>query len=69
MDGTRDSHLEGSKSERERQIPPNIPYNWNLIYGTKEPFHKKENRGLGEQTCGCPLGQGREWEGLGAWGK
>ena len=28
-------------------------YTWNLIYGTNEPFHRKENHGLGEQTCGC----------------
>ena len=25
---------------------------WNLIYSTKELFHRKENHGLGEQTCG-----------------
>uniref|UniRef100_A0A8D1PV10 DUF1725 domain-containing protein n=1 Tax=Sus scrofa TaxID=9823 RepID=A0A8D1PV10_PIG len=25
-----------------------ITYIWNLINGTKEPFHKKENPGLGE---------------------
>ena len=25
-----------------------ITYIWNLIYGTKEPFHRKENHGLGE---------------------
>ena len=36
------------KSERERQIPCDITYIWNLIYGTKEPFHRKENHGLGE---------------------
>ena len=51
MDGTRDSHTEWSKSERERQIPYDITYIWNLIYGTNEPFHRKENHGLGEQTC------------------
>ena len=33
-----------------------ISHIWNLIYGTKEPFHRNENHGLGEQTCGC---QGR----------
>jgi len=36
------------KSERERQTPYDITYIWNLIYGTKESFHKKENQGLGE---------------------
>ena len=40
--------LSESKSERERQIPYPITYIWNLIYGTKEPFHRKENHGLGE---------------------
>ena len=53
MDGTRDSHTEWIKSERERQIPYDITHIWNLIYGTKEPFHRKENHGHGEQTCGC----------------
>ena len=48
MAGTRDSHPEWSKSERERQIPYDITYIWNLIYGTNEPFHRKENHGLGE---------------------
>ena len=36
------------KSERERQIPYDITYIWNLIYGTNEPFHRKETHGLGE---------------------
>ena len=53
MDGTRDSHTKGSKSERERPMPYDITYIWNLIYGTNEPFHRKENHGHGEQTCGC----------------
>ena len=30
------------KSERERQIPYNIPYMWNLKYGTNEPIYKTE---------------------------
>ena len=29
---------------------------WYLLYGTIGPFHRQENRGLGEQTCGCPVG-------------
>ena len=58
MAGTRDSHTEWSKSERERQIPNDITYIWNLIYGTNEPFHRKENHGHGEQTCGCQGGGG-----------
>ena len=36
------------KSERERQIVHDITYIWNLIYGTNELFHRKENHGHGE---------------------
>ena len=57
-DGTRDSHTKWSKSERERQIPYDITYVWNLIYGTNESFHRKETHGHGEQTCGCQGGRG-----------
>ena len=48
MDGTRDSHTEWSKSERERQIPYDITYIWNVIYSTNERFYRKETHGLGE---------------------
>ena len=40
MDGTRDSHTKWSKSERERQMPYDITYMWNLKYGTNEPVYK-----------------------------
>ena len=43
-----ETHTKRSKSERERQIPYDIPYIWNLIYGTNEPFHRKETHGLRE---------------------
>ena len=68
MDGTRVSHTKRSKSERESQIPYDITYIWNLMYGTNELFHRKEIHGLGEQTCGCHGGRGKEWVGLGIWG-
>ena len=61
MNGTRDSHTKWNKSERERQIPYDITYIWNLIYGTNEPSHRKETHGLGEQACGCQGGVG--WTG------
>ena len=48
MDGTRDSHTKWNKSERERQILYDITYFWNLIYGTNEPFHRKETHEFGE---------------------
>ena len=53
------------KSERERQIPYNISYIWNLIYSTNELFHRNENHGHGEQSCGCQgggRGSGMDWE-------
>ena len=65
MDETRVSHTKRNKSERERQIPYDITYIWNLVYGTNEPFHRKENHGLAEQTCGCQGGgggSGMDWE-------
>ena len=48
-----------SKSERERQIPYDIAYMWNLKYSTNEPIYRKETHGHGEQTCDC---QGRGGE-------
>ena len=39
---------------------------WRNYYkGTKETFQRKENPGLGEQTCSCQGGRGRsgrDWE-------
>ena len=41
-----------------------ITYIWDLIYGTNEHFHRKENHGHGEQTCGCQGGgEGVGWTG------
>ena len=55
--------LSERKSEGEKQIPYDLTYIWNLIYGTNEPFHRKENHGLGEQTGGCRGGgSGIDWE-------
>ena len=42
MDATRDSQIKWSKSEKERQIPHNITYIWNLKYGTNETIYKTE---------------------------
>ena len=30
---------------------------------------KEHTHRLGEQTCGCQEGQGKEWHGLGVWGQ
>ena len=41
-EATRDYHTKWSKSERERQIPYDITYMWNLKYSTNEPIYKTE---------------------------
>ena len=35
-------------SQKDRQIPYDITYNWNLISSTNEHLLRKENHGLGE---------------------
>ena len=42
MDGPRDYHTQYSKSKRERQIPYDITYMWNLKYDTNEPIYETE---------------------------
>ena len=42
MDATRDYHAKWSKSEREKQIPNDITYMWNLKCGINEPIYKTE---------------------------
>ena len=42
MDGIRDSHTKPSTSEIGRQIPYDIPYVWNLIYGTNDLSTEKK---------------------------
>ena len=37
MEGPRNHHSNQSKSKRERQIPYDITYMWNLKYGTGVP--------------------------------
>ena len=40
MVATRDYHTKWSKSERERQIPYDITYMWNLKYDRNEPIYE-----------------------------
>ena len=62
-DGTRDSHTKWSKSERDRQIPHDVTYIWNLILGTNEPCHRRENHGHGERLVVAEgEGVGTVWE-------
>ena len=42
MDGPRDYHTKCSKSERERQIPYDITYMWNLKYDTNKLVYETE---------------------------
>ena len=63
MNGTRDYHTKWRKSKKERQIPYDINYTWNLKYDTNELIYE-----TGSQTqrtdLGLPMGMG--W--LGIWG-
>ena len=66
MDTTRDYHTKESKSERERQIPCDITYMWNLKYDTINlSMKQKQNHGHREQTYGCwggRVGGRMDWE-------
>ena len=42
MDGPRDYHSKQSKSDRERQIPYDITYMWNLKYDPNELIYETE---------------------------
>ena len=42
MDGPRDYHTKRSKSDRERQIPYDMTYMWNVKYNTNEHIYETE---------------------------
>ena len=69
MDGPRDYHTERSKSERERQIPYDITYLWNLKQDTNEHKYKTKTDSQIQRTdlwfpvVGCMCVR----EGLGFW--
>ena len=42
MDGSRDDHIKRSKSDRERQIPYDITYMWNLKFDTNKLIYETE---------------------------
>ena len=56
MDATRDYHTTWSQV-RERQIPYDTTYMWNLKYGANEPIHKEK------PTERADLWLPREWKG------
>ena len=68
MDATRDYHTKRSESEKERQIPYDTVYMWNLNYDTKEPIYQTES--LTQKTDWCLPGERGYWgkDGVGGWG-
>ena len=53
------------KPERERRIPYDVAYMWNLKYGTKDLIYKTETNSHKEQTICCRGGgeiRGKDWE-------
>ena len=66
MDGPRDYHTEWSKSDRERQIPYDIAYMWNLKKWYKWTYLQNRNRATDVEnkllvTRG-KRGEGINWE-------
>ena len=75
-DATRDDHTKQSKSERQRQIPYDITYVWNLQYDRNKLIYEtemtlsmkqKQSHRHREQTVGCQGGErwGRNGMGYG----
>ena len=57
-----------TKSERERQIPYDITYMWNLKYDTKEPIYETEaESGIERIDWWLPRGLGGGRDGVGVW--
>ena len=48
-----------SQSDRERQIPGDIPYTWNLKYDTNEPIYKTDTDSDTENQLRVTKGEGR----------
>ena len=66
MVAARDSHTKRSKSERERHIPYDITYMWNLKYGTKILSPKQKQITNMKKTLVVAKGEegrsGMDWE-------
>ena len=69
MDGPRDYHTKSSKSERERQIPYDITFMWNLKYDTNELMYKNRNRltDIEKRLVVAKGEKGLGRDGLGVW--
>ena len=62
MDGPRGYYAKENKSERERQIPHDFTYMWNLKNNMKDQTKQKQTHRYREQTDGCQLEEGfRGW--------
>ena len=57
-----ETHTKWNKSERERQLPYDMIYIWNLIYGTNEPFHRKKILDMENRLVVAKEGRWREWK-------
>ena len=68
MDGTRDSHTKRSKPEREKQIPYDTTYMWNLKYGTDNPILKRNGSWPRRADLGFPRGKGEGVGQMSIWG-
>ena len=58
MDGPRGYYANWSKSDRERQIPYDLAYMWNLKDKTNEQTKQKQTHRYREQTGDCQVGKG-----------
>ena len=55
--------------KRKRQMPYDITYIWNLIYGTNEPLYRKEAKSWTLRTdMWLPRGKGKGLRCIGSWG-
>ena len=59
-------HTKRSKSERERQIPYDITYMWNVKYNTNQHIHETKTDSLIQRTD-LWLPRGREFRGGKDW--
>ena len=64
VDAQRVSQLSEVKPEKERQIPYDITYMWNLNYGTTEPICKTDqtHRHQTHSHQRGDVGRGMDWE-------
>ena len=68
MDRPRDYHTKWSKSERERWLPYDITYMWNLTYDTNELLWNCNRLiDIGNRLVVAKGERGWEREGLGVW--